>query len=669
MVTWIQKEDFEDCKGDKTYKIKCPGTYKLKENIYFSPKKNKVAAILIDSNDVILDLNGKFLKQSKHCKHFSQVDGVVVKTGHRNVSISNGSVQKFSQRGVYVEGGNKRVTIEDLTVTRCGKGTETALVDKQDGVEEGVAQAGLQLGDMKFLEAIGIGQFHGILETASLKNVTLSENNFGCALGEGSQYEFVNCSFSNNVETRLMWEQVSNLGGFYAPKSVVCYGLVYFSNPDATPEPNFGVVNAKFADCKFNSNLADASETDAQGAYCDAFIMAVNFKGLKIQNSEFNSNEAKLSPVGEFNQTRGLVLGAGAGTVVEDSEFLNNVGGSIVNGFNLSGLIASTTTVAKQNFPAESVTLRNCVAAGNLSASNVATLPSIEVIGFSIRYPSGVTMIDCVAENNRVVLTDDNKDTTNGFADGIFIFSALEFQNTFSNNIEIRGCKLSRNRVVNGVFGTSSGVRVFDDLCENVVIRDSIVTDNRPDKDEPPAPSTFFTTGVELFNESVQTGSSFVSVLDNVIQNNGQVGVDNNLNVTNVQGNKITSHDVAVLISESPDPLCGSVLENTFLSNDFTVVDVNVPSTTLVAGNKGYNNPCGYSVEYEAGEAPAVASSTLPSFPAFPTVAWSNIDISNTTCGTCVAPVAVQSKKVDAKQRVAGKKELLAKRKALYKLK
>lgn len=631
MVTWIRKEDFGKRCEHHSYKIRCPGTYRLKQNVSFHPFKNGVAAIEICSSDVVLDLNSKTLKQCGHSDK-SQTDGIAVSPGHRNVTIKgySSSIRNFSRRGIYVAGDNSEITLKGVTVSGCGYGTEKALVETVNGVESGVPQSGLQLGDMEFLQALGIGIYNGGLTNLTVSDVSSIQNNIGCALGEGSNYRFDNCNFSENLETRLVWEKVANLGGFYQPVSVVCYGLVYFSNPDATPGPNIGITDVEFKNSRFNQNKADAGDIVAQGSYCDAFIMAVNFRGLKISNCQFNSNESVLPLQGIFNQTRGLVLGSGAGTVVQNSEFLGNKGGSIVNGFNLSGLIASTSSITRNNFPAESVTIRDCVSSGNLATTDVTLLDSIESIGYSIRYPSGVTMERCVAEDNRSVLTLQNRDRVSGFADGIFIFSDPTFPLTFSNNISVRDCKLSRNRVVNGVNGTSSGLRVFDDLCENVVIQGCVVTDNRPDVDELPNPPTFFTTGIDLFNAREITGNSYTMVTDNVIQRNGGAGVDNNLQLTNITDNQISFQEVGVFIREGSN--CNTVTDNKFTQNFFSVVDQNAVSTTLVAGNKGYDNAVGYSVNYQGGQPVPVAVSSLPDFPLTPSVAYSNIEIQNPAC-------------------------------------
>lgn len=669
MSYWIEKKDFGKCGHHQTYVIKCPGTYKLKENISFSPKCKKSPAILIETCDVVLDLNGKKLKQSKHSKK-TQNTGVVVKSGHQNVTIlgNYGAIKNFSQRGIYVEGGSEYITLGDetqLLVTGCGYGTPVASVDDQ----EGVSQCGIQLGDMEYLAAIGLGKYNGVLNHLTLKNVVVSENNIGCALGEGLNYTFQNCSFSKNLEARLTWDKIVNLGNFYKNKSVVTYGLYYFSNPEVTTGPNIGLNNAVFENCQFNNNISDGKDKNSEGSYCNGFIFANNFKNLKIKNCQFNQNEALLAENGVFNNTIGLIIGAGVGTVVEDSEFSDNKGGSQVIGCGFSGLAPKTEGSERSLSPSESTTVRRCVASRNNGSVKSALLDVVDVRGFSLKYPSGATLIECIAEDNKVLIDEKIKDNVTSFADGIYIFSDFNDLDTFTNNVEIRSCKLSRNRVTStGAAGStgpskgsSSGVRVFDDLCENILIRDCFISDNKPDFDEPQAPESFITTGVDLFRDNlVKTGPSYVTVCNNVIQSNGQVGIDNTLDVTTIQGNKIINHDLSsVFLSESD---CGTVTDNTFTSSSFAVIDDKTPSTSIVAGNKSYNTPCGYKVVYEGNVPTEVVSSTLPTFPSVPSVSLSNVELNSSSCGECVEQLTL--KKLERLNKYKNnKKTLMLKRK------
>lgn len=703
----ICQKDFKTkCKSSKTYKIKSPGTYTLKENISFNPVANDIPAILICASDVVLNLNGKTLKQSP-CSKFDRITGITVAAGNHNVTIlgNYGEVSNFSQRGIYVEGDNKHVTISDnLIISGNGYGTQTAFFDGKNPL----IQCGLQLGDQEFMTALKAGEFHGILEHVKITDVSINNNNIGILLGEGSNYEFNNVDDSNNSESRPMWSYLSSLG-FFIPNSTLCYGLAYFSNPEVTPAPNFGIQNIKFYNCKFNNNVADASVQNLDGAYTDAFIMAVNFKGLKIDQCQFNSNRTVLSETGLYNRTRGLVLGSGFGSVIENSEFNNNVGGNQVVGFNLSGLIANPSGAAVNNFQAESVTLRQNVASDNVANPVLNALftfpandiPAVGAYGFILRYPNGARIVECVGEGNVVRMPDPGRavppvDNFFAIADGIFIYSDTNFPNNFSNNIEVESAKLSYNRVVydntnlyfTNFYPTSSGLRIYDDLCENVVVRRSVMSNNVPGFNETPnpLPSNYVAGGVDLFNAIgfPKTGPSYVTLVENVIKSNGTYGVYNNLDRTDIRNNLISDHGAGVFMDVviCDEAVCPqdatrcTVLDNTFTYNFFSVFDVsNNPSTNAVAGNETVScaipgEPDTYLVFYGPGatDRVPVEVGTLPNYPNYPpSKQWTNIELD--ACGEDQAAkngpdlaIKFGSKKymqkaLEAKHKLFGKKK------------
>lgn len=311
--------------------------------------------------------------------------------------------------------------------------------------------------------------------------------------------------------------------------------------------------------------------------------------------------------------------------MVEHIESSNNKGGDFTNGFNLSGLIGNASLQA-DIFPAESIVFRNCVASNNTGVpTSVGGTSQVDVAGFVIRYPSGATLINCVSEDNSVTLTDEQRDLVDGFADGVLIFGSEDFPTTTSNNIEIRGHKSSRNRVINGKTGCSSGIRVLDGLCEEIVIRDSIISNNIPDLDEQGSGDDVFTAGVDITGELRET-PSFISVLNNVISGNGFAGVSNILDNTNVLDNKIQNHEDGVLLTNFDGGLyagCCSVIKNTFLTNGTAVIDESPDSTSLIADNKGFNNFDGYVASYGVPQ----ETGTLAAYPELATVQCSNTNI------------------------------------------
>lgn len=658
----ISRKDFGEHQSC-TLTIKCPGTYKLKEDISFNPKNNVSAAIVIDSDNVILDLHGKVLKQSSRNKK-TQVTGIVVKTGHKNVTIlgSYGVVKNFSQRGIYVEGGNSLLTLGDetrLTISGCGYGTPFAMLDG----ETSILQGGLQLGDSVFFAWNNTGSYHGILENVKVINCSIVKNSVGVCLGEGNNYIFRDCQMNENMDYRLVNPRFTepNLGSFFKENSVINYGLCYFSNPELPVKPGIpvssGISNIQFQNCSFNLNFADGSKPTngipPKGAYCDGLVMTVNHRNLQIQNCQFNDNKTFFgdNTKGTYSQTRGCVLGSGRNTLIENTVFSGNDGGYEVNGFSQSGLISAENPqkLGRNNFPAVGTVIRNCIASNNTANKPTfkpqAKLTQAFVAGFKIQYPAGTLLENCTAESNRVDLTNYVKTTTDiiyTFAHGIFLFSSPLFCNKFTNNVQVNNCKLSRNRIIlpapeegkkypEGYEGNSSGLRVLDDLCENIVIKNCSVSDNKPAFCETvPNPDEVFSAGIDLFNElasgleGVKTGPSYVLIHDNDIQSNGTWGVYTNLDNTNIKGNTILNHTNGVFMTGN---WWSSVTDNTLLSNYWAIVDhlQDPPTSNLVAGNKGFNN-----VVFLTGNAAPVNEGTTEAYHFPPNILafdWGNTSI------------------------------------------
>ncbi|MGE0009305.1 MAG: hypothetical protein AB7F19_02075 [Candidatus Babeliales bacterium] len=649
----------------KTLIITEPGYYKFCENIDFVALTQFGAAVIIDTDDMVLDLNGKVLNQansptiSTRTSHRvpgvpSSITGIIVNTGHNNVTIlgNYGAVTNFSQRGIYVQGGNNNITIGNdtqLLITGCGHGTPVSFVDQTNSGEQAVLQAGLQVGEMQFLTPFGFEPSNGLLKGLSVRNVILSENNAGCALGDGSNYFFNDCTMSFNRDTRPVWPTIGY--GYFGSTlgAVVCYGLAYFSNPDG-----LGIETLQFDNCDFNSNVADASiDPETFSAYCDSFNVAVNFSNLKISNCRFNNNNAKLqqrTDVTQFNQTRGCVIGGGTDILLQDSEFSNNLGGGLVDGLNISGKIPVNSTAQVISQP-KSFTIRNCIFSNNKASTNGAVIANpgtagsgsqgaigqkaLDVVGCVIRFPHGLSMIDCVIEDNTAEILSTETDYL-VYTDGILLFADNNFPDSPTNNVEIRGAKISRNRN-NGVQGTSAGITTLDGLCENITIVDSVITENSFPNYQP----NFFAAGIDITGMT-RTRPSLVSVINCIINNHASAGIFTSLQQTNIQGNTISFNTWGVILGSFQEedggpigyPIGSSVLNNTFLGNGTAVEDQPsqalppVYSTSLVSNNLAFNNELGYLVTYEGDVSVPVEFGTLSAFPPYPpSVLASNIEI------------------------------------------
>src|SRR5437879_2532167 len=116
-----------------------PGIYNLTSTLHFSPSYKKQTAITIDSDNVLLNLNGFTLRQANNT---NQITGITVKPNHYNITITNGLITNFSQLGISIKGGNQNIELYDLSVTNSGYGSTLAFKDGSDIIYQGGIQIG-----------------------------------------------------------------------------------------------------------------------------------------------------------------------------------------------------------------------------------------------------------------------------------------------------------------------------------------------------------------------------------------------------------------------------------------------------------------------------------------------------------------------------------------------
>lgn len=123
----------QDDVGPDGYVISQSGLYCLKEDIIFDPSADNVAAITINADFVILDFSEHVLTQSATSFiAFDNTSGVLVNPGSNYISVQNGTIELFSNMGVFVKGSNaaptdhKGILIENMRVLNCGKSATIA---------------------------------------------------------------------------------------------------------------------------------------------------------------------------------------------------------------------------------------------------------------------------------------------------------------------------------------------------------------------------------------------------------------------------------------------------------------------------------------------------------------------------------------------------------------
>ena len=571
----ITKRDF-GCHKNETFVIRKPGYYCLKEDICFRPTSLNTDAITIDSDDVVLDLCGHELKQSNDVQ---LVIGIHVLTGHRNVTIlgSYGSVRNFTQLGIYVEGGQQRITLGDdtqLNVNGCGGGGNYGMAyeDPVTGELSPIITGGIVLGETKFVAYNGFLTYHGIIETLLVKNVFVE---FGtgyspCMLGNGSNYVITGSSFSNNRETRIVgkWFDSTDDDLTFATSEAIIYR--------SSPLFDDSLSNVVIEDCFVNNNSVENNEVEA---YECATAILTTVKDLTVRRCQFSSNSA-LSEV--YSECRSCVLAGVQCCVVEDSEFCNNVSNHWTEGLHFSGFNTNPTGGTGTITADRSVVVRNCISSNNLVDAIDPTDANLR--GYVFAYVQGGVYDNCLAENNRIVFPEEIKDAAESTVTGFRItgFISTTFPEGIVTSIEMKGCKAFNNRSNSG-FGESTGV-FLRRSCVQVEIRDSIFG---LDPREEVAPNNM-AQGILADGDPTEQyinidHCTFVGFLGDSAS--GALIIESNNNI--IQNSTFSGNTKGIFMTSS---FCNVIKNNLLTNNAKAIVDDELVLTNLIVENKAFNS-------------------------------------------------------------------------------
>ena len=583
----ICKEDF-GCHRNETYVIHKPGYYCLKQNItYYSPLWERSQAIVIDSDDVVLDLCGHVLEQGNDVTFCI---GVRVKTGHQNVTVlgSYGAIRQFSQVGIYVEGGNKDIKIGDsdttLDINECGGGGEwgSSAVPPEGGPKLPCLQGAMILGETMWRAKWGsftsFYDYHGPITNLSVINVKADRNQGGYIInqGNGTNVLYRGVSASDNVELREV--------GIQFPPHRATENWVagrVFSYPGIDTINSEGIVYEDFLDtivfddCDFNRNYTGPSSSGGLSVN-DGLQINNTAYNVTIKNSRFNGNESvgELGVPGEsgpdITLARGCVVSGVSCATLENVEACGNKATIFAEGLHFSGFIEVPLNVPNvDNFrPVKSLTLRNCKASDNQARW--------EAFGFRLLLPIGAELIDCVAENN-ICLVEPELDQWPSTARGLFV-------NAGQKNIAIRGCKFTNNYTdsknkFEPFLPESTGI--LSTGTETLSITDCIFSDNQD-------------LGSELgerIEQGVQIDTTEYPTLKNniftnhVTANASGIRFDNTLKGI-IQDNELNGNEVGIRLVNSE---CNVVRGNLLVNNNYGIRDAADPTTNLMVENKAFN--------------------------------------------------------------------------------
>jgi len=315
----------------ETFTINSGGYYTLPQNYIFNPIADNVAAIFIDADDVIFNLNGKAIRQ-KDDNNRTGITGIYIGKGHRNIIIRNGAIHGFSGCGIKADDDSHLLDLFDLTIFRCS--TKGLCVD---GLSTGTGISGITVGNLLVSE---------------IQNVT-GEELIGVSLSHATEVVFENCIVSNLLSS------TSDATGY---KFTSCEGGLYRSMVSTGLTAGGSAIGYKFDDCLSmifidsvagrNTSTSSDSEAKSVGWWirdssdlffdgCSAYSNVATFTciGFYLENSSLERLLACQAFTNQSQMTNGIGFYAsgGANNVFEDCDAAANNGELHGIGFKLTG--------------------------------------------------------------------------------------------------------------------------------------------------------------------------------------------------------------------------------------------------------------------------------------------------------------------------------------------
>jgi hypothetical protein len=208
-------------------------------------------------------------------------------------------------------------------------------------------------------------------------NVNVTKNCVGAWLGNGNNYNIINCSFSDNTDNRPLGGPI--LGQFFPPRtSKYVWGLTYFSDKRLgdTDSTNWLIRN-----CKFNNNGTTANKGES------AVVIGCELTSLQkdviIEDCQFNGNYGLIKDKSGYSYVHGFDSGGGDGMQFINCQFNGNKGYGNVQGCHLSGTIPDRYPAKTHSYVhAKNVTLIDCIASDNVCMNSSSSVSRSFGYGF-----------------------------------------------------------------------------------------------------------------------------------------------------------------------------------------------------------------------------------------------------------------------------------------------
>lgn len=340
--------------GHHGYTISKPGNYTLIENIDFEAHGINQSAIIIESDNVVLDLCNHYITQINES---AGAVGISI-NGQENVVVENGTVSNFFTAGIRVNSDSRYITLRNLNAFRNGRNNDPVL-DVGGGIV--------------ITSALPDAVTNDIL----IENVNASENSLaGLILSGVTDVLVVHSKFNNNT---------TDVTGF-GTNSWGVLATAFFVDPQS---PSFlPVDNLTFVESEMNGNTSTGTAIGIEVLSVPAFGFAVNHN-VSILRCTANDNHGGGSATAA-NEGEGFVIAGTENFVVRDCVAKRN--GTLATApSGTPGFFASVGFGVP--FACNNGLFENCVAEGNSGAGDVSA-------GFRISRSSNIVVNNCVSQGN-----------------------------------------------------------------------------------------------------------------------------------------------------------------------------------------------------------------------------------------------------------------------------
>lgn len=466
--------------GSTGYVINESGLYCLAEDVVFDPAADGLAAITINADFVTLDFSQHVLTQSTDSfTNFDNTNAVVITPTHNYVTVRNGTIQLFSNMGIYAQGVNlsptshKGILIDDMTVLNCGKlATEptdrlvsqirssiaidgaldvvvrncitvATLGIRADGIDtqfsNNVIVKGCQALDHKGVRnGAGISILNGrdILITDSIaeRMSGLDLGPFGITTSATSNVIIDHCIANDNFTNKT--------SVVFFPNEAQALGISVFG-----PASNCIISNSTA-----NNNFAAIPNGNSSSR---GIVITNGFNNFIIDNCQTSVNTATSTngnPVTDIASASGIRNNAGLNGLIIGCNSTENRATSTIIAASIGGIRSDGTH--------SNLVIENSVAEANVAEGLQATGGGIFVVT-----GNGIVIKNCHAIGNLFKTTFDNLDTPSGI--GLFN----------SQNALIEDSTALRNQAEAGSVQTRmAGISVFGTATLGIAIRKSIAS-------------------------------------------------------------------------------------------------------------------------------------------------------------------------------------------------